>query len=199
MAHLLFTASSVLAGYWQDALGEARRCARLPQPPQERDAALWLDLASLDAAERDADWPSLCQCYRVVALSSSPNDAEGMHWLQLGAAGYAHAYAGADELREIAAGVAAGGTWLGRSLLLRLCQRFGALVPPSEQAGWRERVSSREAEVIAILKQGRSNKEIARELDITERTVKAHLTAIFQKFGVEDRLQLLLKLTEPAH
>ncbi|AOZ50975.1 helix-turn-helix transcriptional regulator [Chromobacterium vaccinii] len=197
MVHLLFSASSVLAGYWQDALGEARRCARLPPP--ERDAVLWLDLASLDAGQRDADWPTLCRHYRVVALSSSPNDAEGMHWLQLGVSGYAHAYAAADELRQIAASVAAGGTWLGRSLLLQLCQRFGALVPPPEQAGWRDRVSSREAEVIAILKQGRSNKEIARELDITERTVKAHLTAIFQKFGVEDRFQLLLKLTQPAH
>ncbi|SUX29703.1 helix-turn-helix transcriptional regulator [Chromobacterium vaccinii] len=199
MVHLLFSASSVLAGYWQDALGEARRCACLPEPPQERDATLWLDLASLDAGQRDADWPTLCRYYRVVALSSAPNDAEGMHWLQLGVSGYAHAYAAADELRQIAASVTAGGTWLGRSLLLQLCQRFGALVPPPEQAGWRDRVSSREAEVIAILKQGRSNKEIARELDITERTVKAHLTAIFQKFGVEDRFQLLLKLTQPAH
>ncbi|MGC0153395.1 response regulator transcription factor [Chromobacterium vaccinii] len=199
MSHLLFSSSSVLAGYWRDALGEAHRCEHLPEPPQERDATLWLDLASLNAAERNADWPRLCQCYRVVALSSAPNDAEGMRWLQLGAAGYAHAYAGADELRQIAASVDAGGTWLGRSLLLQLCRRFGALVPPDEHADWRERVSSREAEVIAILKQGRSNKEIARELDITERTVKAHLTAIFQKFGVEDRLQLLLKLTEPTH
>ncbi|AXE29802.1 DNA-binding response regulator [Chromobacterium phragmitis] len=199
MGHLLFTASSVLAGYWEDALGEARRCERLPVPPRDRDAALWLDLASLGAAQQGADWPNLCRCYRVVALSSAPNDAEGMHWLQLGVSGYAHAYAGADELRQIAASVAAGGTWLGRSLLLQLCQRFGALVPPTERADWRERVSSREAEVIAILKQGRSNKEIARELDIAERTVKAHLTAIFHKFGVEDRFQLLLKLTQSAH
>ena len=55
-------------------------------------------------------------------------------------------------------------------------------------------MTGRETEVILALKQGRSNKEIARELAISERTVKAHLSNLFQKFGVEDRLQLLIKL-----
>jgi DNA-binding NarL/FixJ family response regulator len=48
---------------------------------------------------------------------------------------------------------------------------------------------------VSALREGRANKDIARQLDISERTVKAHLTSVFQKFGVEDRLQLLLKLT----
>ena len=44
------------------------------------------------------------------------------------------------------------------------------------------------------LRRGLANKEIARELDISENTVKKHLSSVFQKLGVEDRLQLLIKL-----
>ncbi len=44
--------------------------------------------------------------------------------------------------------------------------------------------------------EGRSNKEVARQLDITERTVKAHLGAVFRKLGVRDRMQLVLWLAK---
>ena len=46
--------------------------------------------------------------------------------------------------------------------------------------------------MLSVLITGASNKEIARELDITERTVKAHLSSIFQKTGVSDRVALVL-------
>ena len=52
--------------------------------------------------------------------------------------------------------------------------------------------------VVEVAK-GATNKEVARALDITERTVKAHLGSAFGKLGVRDRLQLVLRLkTEPG-
>jgi DNA-binding NarL/FixJ family response regulator len=51
------------------------------------------------------------------------------------------------------------------------------------------RLSPREREVLALLVEGRSNKEIAAELKVTERTVKFHVTAIFNKLGAENRAQ----------
>lgn len=201
--YLFLTHSAALAEYWHKALGvdsvvvePGLDAARQHVSPE---TLLWVDLAGLSPSERDADWPAVCHQCRVVIMSSTPDDGEGMHWLQQGAAGYAHAYSTTELLQQVAATVNAGSTWVGRSLLLRLCQRVGTLVPPPEVSHWREKVSVREAEVIEALKKGLSNKEIARDLDITERTVKAHLTAIFQKFAVEDRLQLLLKLTERTH
>lgn len=55
-------------------------------------------------------------------------------------------------------------------------------------------LTERERLVALAVAEGQSNKEVARRLDITERTVKAHLGAIFRKLGVRDRLQLILKL-----
>ena len=50
-------------------------------------------------------------------------------------------------------------------------------------------ITEREREVLLLVMEGLANKQIARRLEITERTVKAHLTSIFQRIGVTDRTQ----------
>ncbi len=68
----------------------------------------------------------------------------------------------------------------------RSCWRRGAAVaPPTE-------LTPREAEVLALVRQGLANKQIARRLGISERTVKAHLTSAFAAIGVVDRTQAAL-------
>jgi len=56
-------------------------------------------------------------------------------------------------------------------------------------------LTRREREVARLVSSGASNKDIARQLDISDRTVKAHLTAIFDKLQVQDRLQLALRVS----
>jgi DNA-binding NarL/FixJ family response regulator len=56
-------------------------------------------------------------------------------------------------------------------------------------------LTEREQEISVLIGSGESNKQIARRLDITERTVKAHLTEIFRKLGITDRLRLALLVT----
>ena len=53
-------------------------------------------------------------------------------------------------------------------------------------------LTRRECEIATLVGNGESNKQIARRLDITERTVKAHLTEVFRKLEVADRLKLAL-------
>jgi DNA-binding NarL/FixJ family response regulator len=53
-------------------------------------------------------------------------------------------------------------------------------------------LSAREREVLALVAEGLPNKQIARRLDISEKTVKAHLTSVFQQIGVTDRTQAAL-------
>ena len=57
-----------------------------------------------------------------------------------------------------------------------------------------KRLTQKEQEVALLLKKGLSNKEIALHVGITERTVKAHLSSIFEKTGAKDRLALALVL-----
>ena len=53
-------------------------------------------------------------------------------------------------------------------------------------------LTTREQEVLALLAEGLANKQIARRLGIAEKTVKAHLTSVFQRIGVTDRTQAAL-------
>jgi DNA-binding NarL/FixJ family response regulator len=141
---------------------------------------------------------------RVVLLSAAPNPAEGVAALNAGALGYTHAYALPELLREVATVVAHGGVWTGPELLKRLVAKtFDALsvlplaaAPTSARAveaakAWAN-LSARELQVAQAVAEGRSNKEVADLLSISERTVKAHLGAVFEKLGIRDRLQLVL-------
>ena len=58
------------------------------------------------------------------------------------------------------------------------------------------KITYREASVIQSVIAGRTNHEIAEELGITERTVKSHMTHIFNKLGIDNRIQLLIKLKD---
>ena len=98
--------------------------------------------------------------------------------------------------------VYAGETWVPRQLITRL---IGELARDSS-AGTHslnfagnssiEHLTPREMQVAKMVHRGGNNKLIARELDISERTVKAHLSAIFRKLDVENRLHLALFFSE---
>ena len=128
---------------------------------------------------------------RIVVLSNVPGDEEGLAVLEAGAAGYSNALAIPEVLLQIAAVVENGGLWVGPNLLQRL---IAGMATRSTQINNSvlSKLSAREKEVALAVASGASNKEIARRLEISERTVKAHLTAAFERLGVRDRLQLSL-------
>ena len=131
----------------------------------------------------------------VVVVSIAPSPAEGLSAFELGARGYCHAYATPEMLREVALVVRHGGVWLGPELLGRMIGSVRkTLTEANVDAGALASLSEREADVARAVAEGCTNKEVALRLGITERTVKAHLSAVFEKLGVRDRLQLALRL-----
>ncbi|MBT2773557.1 response regulator transcription factor [Halomonas sp. ISL-60] len=136
----------------------------------------------------------------VVVLSYSPDDREALRSLDLGARGYVHTLAAPEVLQQVAVVVTNQGVWVGQELLAKvLGGSFKALQQRAEGGGHFNtaqlgNLTDRERGVALAVVRGATNKEVARQLDITERTVKAHLTAIFKKLAVRDRLQLILKL-----
>ncbi len=164
-------------------------------PVQHAD---WLDkVAALRQAQPD--------CH-VVVMSLAPYDAEGLRALNAGARGYCHQLAVPALLQEVAQVVAHGGLWVGPDLVARLMAATRDLLARSPNAVVPETdlsvLSERELQVARAVAEGKSNKEVADQLFISERTVKAHLGTVFEKLGVRDRVQLVLRLSRsnaPSH
>ncbi len=133
---------------------------------------------------------------KIVVLANTPNQADCFAALSAGAVGYAHAYSPPAMLKEIKTVIGHGGLWLGQELLLRLIKTSTKLAgnQPAYVSGLLAQLTSREREVAVEVAKGLSNKEVAKLLNITERTVKAHLAATFERLGAKDRLQLALML-----
>lgn len=143
---------------------------------------------------------------RWVVLSNVPQPREGLVALEAGARGYTHAHAVPALLQEVALVIEHGGLWVGPDLLQRLVKATAAALSqrasPEKQAAQvlsnasaLSALSAREAQVAKAVATGHSNKEVANQLHISERTVKAHLGKSFEKLGVRDRLQLTLLLS----
>jgi DNA-binding NarL/FixJ family response regulator len=153
------------------------------------------------------EWPALLgelvrsdKRARVVVATGVPDDREGLKAINEGARAYCHLFAVPEMLQEVALVVQHGGLWAGRALVARLAAATAGLAAPhavpQAQQDLRQRLSSRELEVARAVAQGLSNKEVADRLFISERTVKAHLGATFEKLGVRDRVQLVLRMNQ---
>lgn len=133
----------------------------------------------------------------LVVMSDQPGAGEVVRVIAAGAVGYCNTHAAPEVLRQIALVVANGGFWVGQAYLQHLVGGAARLLttPARSNANdWIGNLSEREQEVARRVAAGASNREIAEALGITERTVKAHLGAIFEKLGVRDRLQLSLRV-----
>lgn len=135
---------------------------------------------------------------KIVVLANSPNQAEALHAMSLGAVAYAHAYSPAQMLSEIKTVISHGGVWMGQDLLKRLIEVSNSMAGNQiEQiSAHLSLLTNREKQVAIEAAKGLSNKEIARILSITERTVKAHLSSTFERLGAKDRLHLALMLNK---
>jgi len=130
----------------------------------------------------------------LVLLADEPSENDAMTALAAGASGYCNGHAAPQVLLQVAKAVENGGIWVGQGLMQRLLAATARLLPESgvHDSSWRQTLTAREQEAAVLLAKGASNKEIARQLDITERTVKSHVSAMLEKLGVRDRLQLSL-------
>lgn len=161
----------------------------------------WLHINDSEKELLPATIAKLLQAYpdaKIVVLANTPSHAETLQALSAGAVGYAHAYSAPEMLKEIRTVIHHGGIWLGQQLLKRLIETSVKLTGNRSEVVEEllGRLTSREKEVAIEAAKGLSNKEIARGLKITERTVKAHLAKSFERLGVKDRLQLALMLNK---
>ena len=140
---------------------------------------------------------------KVVVLTGDPRSSEAVDLIKAGAKGYCASNIGAPLLCKAARVVAGGEIWIGRKILPVLFDEFVRAADKSAAIAEMPSnytpatsvftgLSPREREITSLVASGQQNKFISNKLQISEKTVKAHLTTIFRKLGVDCRTQLAL-------
>ena len=127
--------------------------------------------------------------------------SENMEWelLKVGVRGCCRSDSDPQFLKQVIEAVQLGELWIRRTLTCRLIDELGRVTAKNKayrtSLGMLNKLTQREYDIAIRVRNGQSNKQIARACAITERTVKAHLTEVFLKLGVADRLNLALVLS----
>ncbi len=133
---------------------------------------------------------------RILALTSSTEESKVLAAVQAGTLGYLLKDAHRDELLQAIREVSRGNAYLPSQVALKLMHSVresqpDASPPPDESPGHRsmERLTPRQREVLNLLGQGLSNREIAERLVVSEATVRSHIYSILGRLGLESRSQ----------
>jgi DNA-binding NarL/FixJ family response regulator len=139
-------------------------------------------------------WPEA----RVIILTTFDDDEYIFEGLRAGAQGYLLKDVSGIELAEAIRKVTAGGALIEPSVARKVIAEFARLEPAARSinVGLPEPLSEREIEVLKLLAQGLSNKEIAEQLYLAEGTVKNYVSNVLSKLGVTDRTQAALRARE---
>lgn len=126
---------------------------------------------------------------RVIVIGPEGNDELVLECIVAGARAYLDSTAGPQMVRTALQIVRAGSIWAPRRLLSKLIDRL-LTGKDTSLTNRNPHVTSREREVLELILHARSNREIARQLGIEERTVKAHVGRLMRKTGVDNRIEL---------
>src|SRR5437763_7055997 len=136
-----------------------------------------------------------CQGTSVILVTIHENPEYLFEALKAGAAGYVLKDISQHELITAVQGVLLGESMLNKELVIRLLQRLANETPQQEEVP-PERLSPREQEVLQLLAQGQTNREIAHNLIVSVSTIKIHVEHILAKLGVSDRTQAAVRAIE---
>jgi DNA-binding NarL/FixJ family response regulator len=130
---------------------------------------------------------------QVLVLGDGFNDEQAFELLHAGAKGLLTHEKMQEQLPKALATISSGGLWVWRRMLTRFVQALGGSRPPRDVVVSGEvRLSQRERQIASALCKNLTNKEIANELNISERTVKFHVSNLLSKFNVQRRSDLVM-------
>jgi DNA-binding NarL/FixJ family response regulator len=175
-----------------DTIGEGLRMAAKLRPD-----VILLDLKLPDASTLDGVASFARENRSIVVFTAYDTDDDVFRAIRAGARGYLLKGSPAAEIAQAIRQVHAGESYLSPRIAAKLVK---GVARPGGQTGL---LSARERGVLRLVAAGLSNRQIAEALSISERTVKFHVTAIFNKLGAENRAQAVALAAErgllPSH
>jgi len=169
------------------AAGSAEEAIELAGRQAPDVVLLDLELPGMDGVEAMPRLAAAAPGARVIVFTAYDTDERVMGAIKAGAKGYLLKGAAAEEIAHAIRGVHAGGS--------HLTPRVAAKVVAAVGAPRRTGLTAREREVLRLVADGRSTKQIARSLSITERTVKFHIASVMNKLGADNRAQAVALAT----
>jgi DNA-binding NarL/FixJ family response regulator len=125
----------------------------------------------------------------VISATETPNVISQA--MEFGAKAYITKTTPTADIIEAVKAVIGGGTWLPESLKEAVAQVDSNIVDVAEQV---KALTPKQFRVLTMVRKGLMNKQIAEQLNVTEATVKAHVSSIFKQFNVKSRTQILVKV-----
>lgn len=203
MPVLLCSMSREVISRWQDLLGDkkvlyATTVSELKNLAFGNDISLILLHRSMVTIETMGEIRQAVPLCKIFLFSDRPDEDEGFTYLKQGIVGYANTYISPTRFKEAIRVVLSGSVWVGQAVMQRLIRETVARaeeITAKKASSLRlESLTPREHEIAEMVAKGQSNLEIAYNLNIAERTVKAHLSSIYAKTGAGNRLNLALQM-----
>ena len=148
-----------------------------------------LKMPGLTGVETTRQVSSIAPRTRVVVLTISADDDDVMAALLAGACGYLLKDSSIDQLVAGIHAAASGESLISPQIAAKVLQRLRAQTPDTAARTIRTELSARELEVLRLIAIGKDNAEIARDLFISPKTVKNHISNILMKLQIENRIQ----------
>ena len=124
---------------------------------------------------------------KVIMFSHQPEEIYAISTIKAGAAGYVHKSASTDTIKEAILKAYGGGIYLSEAMSKHL--NFND--PKNKKSKLFKKLSTREVEVLKLLSSGKKNKEIAKELEINEKTVSTYKARLYKKLNVTNLVDLI--------
>ena len=194
MQIVLYSDDINLLDYWKDSIaGECHIAYDLEDLYKITSSLIVINYSACLPTCKDVLYKLIAKDNKVLVLHRVPNFETAKNVLMLGAMGYGNALMREHFLVSAIHAIEEGMVWLYPEFTTKLILQIDKKSNTKEEASL-EKLSEREREVTSLLKDGFTYNEIAKQLDITSRTVKEHAKHIYSKLNVKDRLALALLL-----
>jgi DNA-binding NarL/FixJ family response regulator len=176
-----------------DVVGEApsgEEALRLVQELAPDVVLMDLEMPGMGGVRATREITTVAPLTRVVVLTISDQDSDVMDAILAGACGYLLKDASIQDLLRGITGAAVGESLISPGIAAKVLQRLRATHTVPEAAELIEaQLSNREIEVLKLIANGKDNAEIAKELFISAKTVKNHISNILLKLSIQNRIQ----------